>query len=73
MAIIPESRKLPKDFGKGWLTKSAEQELRIAIGIGGFPKKETILAVLRASKKSKNLTNKRTVDNVLYEIRRKYS
>jgi len=58
----------PKDFGDGWLTKSAQDLCKVAIAFGGFEPGEIALAVTQLQGKRNALANTATVERALQMV-----
>ncbi len=58
----------PKDFGDGWMTKSAQDLCKIAIAFGGFEADEIVLAVTKVQGKRDAKANTATVEKALQMI-----
>jgi hypothetical protein len=61
-----QAAKIPPDFGKGWMTKSARDLLRIA-AIADFDTKELCLRLAKVKPRGENI-NARTVERIMAEM-----
>jgi len=55
----------PKNFGDGWLTKSAQDLCKIAIVFGGFDAAEVVLAIAKVQDKRSVRASVPTVEKAL--------
>jgi hypothetical protein len=64
---VARARSLPSDWGEGWLTRSARDQVRIAL-FAGFLIEDLMPRLLEASRRSRGLVNAGTVRRIMQEL-----
>jgi len=61
------ARRLPPNWGEGWLTRGARDQVRIAL-FAGFDLQDLMPYLLEASRRSRGLVNAGTVRRIMQEL-----